>query len=466
MIIPASIPIKNEILIPLIERIFKDAGYLLQDYQRDVILCNAMRVIILKARGIGITVAMALKILLLAMTIKGEYIVISHDKDSAMHVLTSIQDFYNVLIKYPFDWNCKMSGNREGSKDEKHFSNGSVIKSVSSTPKAIRGYHGFVFWDEAAFHTADKELRKAIRGCLMPAFPFYIASTPNEMVGEFYKIWEEGKKKVWKKFLLNYEKCQVPGYQQTVLQEKEDALSMGLLDDWAQEYNCKFIDGSTRLFNWPFISEHVEKEIARDVSLDFAGIDFGKKADHSELVSVGKDKNGIVRVPRLIEYQLKQDYTIQVANMAEWIKNTKSLKAVFPDLTGVGNSVVEPLQQEFGYLIKPISFTNQIKEKMIMYLYTLMHSGGILLPDDKKLKEQLHSLRRETTDTGLTRYKHEEGKHDDRVWALALALQGYAGQALEFNDAKIETSGKNKYATNGIGKISRMREMMRRLNAN
>ncbi len=438
----------------LTKNVFARAGYILQDYQWDIIRTKGRRVIINKARGIGATLAIAFRILIHALTKKKEYIVISHDKEGAMHVLSYIDEFYTALFEmlceYDIDPQCKMLG--EGAKNEKRFSNDALIKSFSSKPKAIRGFHGDVYWDEAAYHADDKKLRKAINGCLRPNHNFMVFSTPGEQSGEFYELWKaDGKEgKEWVRMELPFDVCNIPEYKESVLKEKKEAEERGLLEEWAQEYKCKFIDGMQRMFNWVFIKSCVEdKDDIPLIPIKYYGSDFGKKVDQSEMVGVGKDVNGVIHIPFMVEYILGQKYTTQLENMVGVVRNSPDCLKWYIDSTGVGVKLAEDLQNTgVDYLVEPITFNNQNKESMIMFLYTAMHGEKIKLPNDKKLLQQLYSIKREVTEGGGIRYKHEDGKHDDRVWAMVLALRGYARNEDAATDSKPETVGVLKYNTN------------------
>lgn len=424
-----------------------------------------MRVIINKARGIGISLLMSLKILLLAMFVKGEYIIVSQDKDGANHILKYIQDFYEQLVKMPIEWKTTMKG--EGAKNEKLFSNGSIIKSVSSKPQAIRGYHGFVFWDECAYHFQDVALMKAINGCLRPNFPLYMSSTPNEESGEFYRKWKEavgtdagGR---WKKIELPYTINTLKAYVDSVEEERKECEQLGLMDMFDTEYKCKFVNAESKLFSHSLLSQHVDLD-EEDVRVDIetVGIDFGKRIAHSELVGVGKDKAGVLRIPTIVSYPLKEDYEVQLSAMVDYLKTIKTLMAIYPDKTGVGIPLCEKLEKtDIGYLVRGTTYNNTLKEKMIMFLYTLVCSGKILLPNNKKLIGQLESLKRTVTDSGHIKYKHEEGAKDDVVWALSTALI-YYHQGAEGNSESTmpECVNHKKYA--GLSeRISRIKRETR-----
>jgi phage FluMu gp28-like protein len=429
----------NEKVLILARSVFDKMGAKIETYQEDVILDNAKNCIINKARGIGITFAIAFKILLLALTNKSkEFIIVSQRKEAAEHVLKYIIDFYEVLKTAPILFPKIVNAGASMVA----FDNGCMIISLPSTPDALRTYHGFVYWDESAFHPNDKDLHKAIRGCLMPSYPWWVSSTPNEQSGVFHDVWANYSENIWKKYELPYTVSTNPEYIKSVLLQKEEAERQGLIDSWLQEFMCKFIDGKTRLFPWDLIALNIEKDFPK-VETEFAGIDFGKRVDNSQMVSIGKDKYDSVRITNMQEYALGQQYETQTNSMIKYLANLNTLNKVFLDATGVGVSLDEKFHNsEIGYQTQGINFSNIIKEKMAMFLYSLLNSEKIKLPNDETLLKQIYGIRRTTTESGLSRYKHEEGKHDDKFWALCLALMGYIDGESEVTEDSVQIGGK------------------------
>lgn len=436
-----QIPLKKELIVKIANKIFVElTGNEPQKYQMDIILDDADRIIINKARGIGVSFAVACKIMLLAMTQKGEYIIVSQDKPNSEHILKYIYEFYSILKDIPIQFPTM----KNAGVDMITFSNGSAIYSKPSEPKSLRGLHGYTFWDECAWHSNSYDLYKAINGCLRPAFPLIITSTPNEMHGIFYDKWTKADATRWKKIELPYTICDIPKYKDAVSEEKEDAIQSGLLDDFLQEYECKFVDGATRLFSWELLLSSIEKDKCT-LPIEFGGMDFGKRVDQSIFQGVVK-LNEVIRVPQTIEYALGMDYSIQIESITNHLKAFPNFCKLYIDSTGVGVKLIEDFSlSDIGYLTEGVTFTNSIKEKMAMFLYTSLQSGKLLLPNDKKLLKQFHSIKREKTQTGLSRYKHEDGKHDDSFWALALACMGYINDVKQNAEVDIKTNRESSF---------------------
>ena len=61
---------------------------------------------------------------------------------------------------------------------------------------------------------------------------------------------------------------------------------------------------------------------------------------------------------------------------------------------------------------------------MATELRVAFENKAISIPRNQALINQLHGLEQSVTSAGTVRYRHQEGKHDDYVWALALAFDG------------------------------------------
>ena len=432
--------------LPIARKIFSSLGKSLQGYQEKYIMDEHKRIIRNKGRGVGCSFDGSYKKLVKAYEKKGEYIMVAQDKPSSEHLLQYVYDFHMAFQESPFGEINDFPQLVSRSKDVMEFSNGSRIYSKPGEPRAIRHLHGDVFWDETAATENDAEMRAAINGCLRPNFDLDMTSTPMEQTGVFYDTWkmaneQKGKNDYWAIYELPYTCCNIPEYIQAVERDKLQAIEEGWYDDWRREYCCNFVDGSTRLFTMELIKEHLEK-IVLSVPVHFAGADFGKVIDQGVYVEAGKDEQGLIRFPKIIDFNLKEDYSFQIDVIRGNIKSHKDFERFYPDATGVGVKLVEDLQKtDIAQYVEAITFTNQIKEKMAMFFYTALLQSKILIPNNPKLIKQMHGIKRTKTEDGRNRYKHDPGKHDDVFWACALSLMGYIDEKAMGNANDIVLSG-------------------------
>ena len=104
------------------------------------------------------------------------------------------------------------------------------------------------------------------------------------------------------------------------------------------------------------------------------------------------------------------------------------------DQTGMGEAVVEQLQDDHGSLrVEGVLMTGPRRLDVATALREAMEDRRLRIPPDEALRRDLHSVRAEAGPTGSPRLIAERGKsdgHADRFWALALAC-GAAADGLE-----------------------------------
>ncbi len=79
-------------------------------------------------------------------------------------------------------------------------------------------------------------------------------------------------------------------------------------------------------------------------------------------------------------------------------------------------------------------FTNENKERWATNFKILLQKHRVLLPGDRELVSQAHSIKRRVLPSGKVSFDSEKGRsgHADRFWAVAMACQkepepGYRG---------------------------------------
>lgn len=198
-------------------------------------------------------------------------------------------------------------------------------------------------------------------------------------------------------------------------QEELDDAKRALPDHVYRElYLCEPSDDGGN----PFGISHIRKCIGPLSSRQPVafGVDLAKSVDWT--VTHGLDENGATCVHDRWQ--------------SPWIETKRRVLSVIGytstlvDCTGVGNPVVEDLQDARGGRgehspVQGYTFSSQSKQKLMEGLAIAIQQGSIQYPDGVIVSE-LESFEYEYTRTGV-RYTAPEGMHDDCVMALALAVQ-------------------------------------------
>ena len=154
----------------------------------------------------------------------------------------------------------------------------------------------------------------------------------------------------------------------------------------------------------------------------YVGMDIGRKKDLS--VITGIERLGEVKYTRFVNTLEKMPFHLQEEILYEILKH-KNLRRACIDSTGLGMQFAEEAQRNFGqYRVEPVSFTGSVKEELAYSLLRAFQDKNIRIPDDQKLREDLHSVKKITTSSGNIRFdaaKNETDGHADRFWSLALA---------------------------------------------
>jgi len=301
------------------------------------------------------------------------------------------------------------------------FLNGSKIYSLPNNPDTVRGFCATdLYLDEFAFFEHDEKMVMAIFPSVSRGGNITIISTPNGKLNKYYHFFMEDKENAWSKHIIPYTEC--PDLDINIIKKSIDEIT------FRQEYCCEFIDEAVSFFPYELIFSCMEENISEKPigGTIYMGIDFGKIRDATVVIIIEKIKD-IAIVRKTVIYN-KTEYQIQlhgdrekgIIGIEELIKEYAPHKVLI-DSTGVGVKLTEDIKQITTRVI-PVNFSVSTKEEMIIGLKTMMEQKRILLPKTDEYIEQLHNLMRVVTQmSNNIFYRHRIGKHDDIVWALALA---------------------------------------------
>ena len=220
-------------------------------------------------------------------------------------------------------------------------------------------------------------------------------------------------------------RAQDPDWFTTIITAK-DAVAAGILEQkeiddakrdlpaaaFKELYECE-PSGDT---GCPFPQEALDRGVQAPAPTDLNpvafGVDLAKVQDYT--VVCGLNQYG--EVVKFDRFQL--DWPGTVDRVAALTRGTPTLV----DQTGVGNPILDYLQEQdpngyFGY-----KFTNSSKQRLLEDLRLAVEQGTISWSGNETLDEELRFF--EYTRTGsVVRYEAQRGYHDDAVIALALAHQ-------------------------------------------
>lgn len=197
-------------------------------------------------------------------------------------------------------------------------------------------------------------------------------------------------------------------------QEIEDAKEQLPENVFRELYLAEPSDDEGNPFGLKHIAAITKKEMPSDQRAVAAGVDLAKSVDWN--VVIGLDRLQMVcGFERW--HQTPWDTTEQ--RILELVGTTPTMV----DSTGVGDPIVERLQQKRMGVFEGYHFSAASKQKLMEGLAVVIQSHALSIPDGP-IRAELDNFEYVYTRTGV-RYSAPEGYHDDCVMALALAVAKY-----------------------------------------
>ena len=311
---------------------------------------------------------------------------------------------------------------------EINFPNGSRIVGLPANPNTSRGHSANILLDEFAFHQDSRAIWRALFPTVTRGWRIRIISTPQGKQNKFYELWSGNPS--YSKYKITIFDAVNQGLElkdENGMPSNPDALreALGDEDAWAQEYLCEFVDEATAFLTYELIAEAEEQSLTHDdppAGKDlYAGVDIGRKRDLTVFWAF-ENVGGILISRKIIEIS-KAAFSTQREIIFNAIKALNPHRVCF-DATGLGMQLAEEAVQTFGaYRIEAVTFNNRVKEDMATTARRRFEDHQFRIPVDKKIREDLHSVKRIVTSAGNIRFDAErsEDGHADRFWALALA---------------------------------------------
>jgi hypothetical protein len=200
---------------------------------------------------------------------------------------------------------------------------------------------------------------------------------------------------------------------------------------FAQEFMAEFLSDDTGVFKR--IRQCIVGKYKAAVPGRFyvMGVDLAKTVDFTVLTVVDSVTREVVAWERFQDLS----WSVQKLRIQELAARYNNALCVI-DSTGVGDPIVEDLQR-CGLSLwydgdKPgFRFSNSSKSNLINNLAIAIEQRRITFPDEPILIDELMSFEYAITDGGKITYSAPDGKHDDTVISLALAIWPLKSQLAE-----------------------------------
>lgn len=356
------------------------------------------------------------------------------------------------------------------SKSELGFrsnsSNKRVSRIISNPSRAPRGKKGDIYLDELAHYSNDREVYKGSTALILRAKgQMTVCSSPLGRRGQF---WEIARQEVrpygsyWRQavpwwlcsfFCTDVARAAIEAPSMPTQERVHRFGTQGIieqfeslpLEDFQQEFEVLYVDESMSFFPYELILSCTNDE--HEVVDDFtkikptgrllAGFDVGRKKDFSEL-SIFEELDDGRLVSRLFMRFDKVKFKIQEGTLRRMM-NLLPIARLSIDQNGIGMQLTENLSDDYPQ-VEPCTLSGPSKETWLTDFKILLQQQKLVLPRDRELISQIHSIRKRITPAGRPIFEandsSEEKGHADRLWACVLACKKDRVPAVE--DATVE----------------------------
>ena len=392
-------------------------------YQKRLLESKAKRIAIRWARQSGKTKALAALAIRHACTNpKSTTLVVAPGLRQSMIVGQRIGELLDEMPKQH-----RKGLLRQQLKTIYRFRNGSEILLLPNSENQLRGFSAhLIIADEAAFFRNDEAIFEYI-------LPPMLATTGGTLIAS---------STAWGKNSLFYQLNQDPDYEKHTVTWKQAAEEGVYHPDYLKEIE-KTRDNRPLVFKTEFEVEFIEETDTwltqdllakcchedlqyhpfntRQTGHFYMGTDLAERIDHNVIAVVKRHDHTLDLVHM---HRFKRGTSIASVIGYTKLQNERwtRLEATYIDKTKHGDYIITSFQEAGIHNPTGINFTLETKQEMAQILKQHMEEASLRIPYDRDTIDELNVEKYEFTKTGKIALSHPTGTHDDRFWALALAV--------------------------------------------
>lgn len=438
---------------------FQDKPMVFDMFQVGMLVNNSRFRAMLKSRQVGFSFLIACESLARChLKDRHQSVCVSYNLEDAKGKVEMVKELHDELPlafqkKIVIDSKTQVGFQSNNSKRR-------ISKVISNPAKAPRGKTGDVYLDELAHCINDREIYAGATALISRSKgQLTVGSSPLGQQGLLYEILtrEEDfpgftrQKVPWwlcghfskiskdETLILLCEtiptKERVYRYGTRELIDQFEALP---LEDFQQEFECAFQDERVAFFPYHLIDPCCQKErsqipvysnirllgeVAAKLGPLYLGFDIGRNRHPSEIFVFEKvGETYVMRFEQSLKdmpFPRQRELCFEIGTVLG--QHWKKWRI---DETGLGKNLAEDMVRKFGLRVEPVTFTNPKKEELANNLRVLFEEKNIVLPRERGIRAQIHSIKQRYTASGNTVFDAERNRHHhaDKMWAIALAV--------------------------------------------
>ena len=396
-----------------------EADSILLPYQRRWVEDPSRRKLWLASRQVGKSFALSFEAVVEALSHRCDNLLLSSSERQSRELMRKVRMHMRAFSEFIPGFHS------EGERaEEVVFTNGSRVISLPANPDTVRGFSGNVYLDEFAFHADAPEIWRAMYPTVTRGYKVSVCSTPNGRGNMFFDLWSREQGSSFTHHQTDIHLAHKEGLEVDVQELRE---SVGDAECWAQEFECRFLDGATAFIPYGLIGQAEHEDAKLEQTGDMAkgefymGVDIGRTRDLTVMWLL--ERVGDVLWTRGVRQMRGASFALQRDTLYALLDEPGMRRAAL-DSTGIGAQLAEEAVSRYGSQVEPVHFTALTKEDMAVTLRRAFEDHTLRIPSAPEIREDIHSVRRSVTSAGNLRFEAGRTKagHADRFWALALAV--------------------------------------------
>jgi phage FluMu gp28-like protein len=326
-----------------------------------------------------------------------------------------------------------------------------VSRIISNPSKAPRGKKGDIYLDELAHYANDREVYQGSTALILRAQgQLTVCSSPLGRRGVFWEIARQELRPYpayWRQrvpwwlcsFFCTDVRAAAREAPRLGTRERvgrfgtkgiQDQFASLAEDEFQQEFESFYSDEALSYYPYELILPCTSEDL--ELAEDFAdladargrlvaGFDVGRRKDRSEL-AVFEESPGRM-VCRMLRTYDRAPFAAQETDLRQLL-TLCPIARLSIDQSGLGMHLAENLGREFPQ-VRPESFSSESKELWATDFKILLQRRAVVLPRDRGLVAQIHSIKKHVTPAGRAMFDAERDArgHADCFWAVALACR-------------------------------------------
>ena len=317
--------------------------------------------------------------------------------------------------------------------------NGSLVQAFPCSPETIRGFTlNVVCADELNYISNDEDMFDAISFTLATTGgKFICSSTPGSTDSLFWRIFNRPQFAHFGKSHVTWEQAVEPNgpLRRKWLEQKRKEYE-GDEYRWRREMEAEWSEDESVWLPLSLITRCIDSQLDlwdfEDIHKGkfFGGLDLGKHQDYSVFVDV-EEVDGKYVLRHVKVFPLETKYATVIGYVKTLVDRWQNFERIRVDTTGVGEYIVEDMQNAGLEEVEAVTFTAPRKQELASLLKQRMLDGAYRFPyadihvsPTQKMSyvAELNVERFEMRKDGTFAFNHPQNQHDDVFWSTALAI--------------------------------------------